>query len=420
MSTNLTRRLTRLEARHKQILRCAWCRYVLRNITDERKHKYETTPAGVLSTKCWYCGTPYILRLSSTDKHYREAADLVHNSHPVKRLTDERIHAAELWLPLSKSKKEKYLEDQREKAEYDASSRPSPRPAYKPTIKLNAQERKAKAERDDLQARARVFILAKQEEFKRRAGRTEPFPIDQTLEALEAGRVHSYHKAIEAEAEALGLEKSRQPYYSYTAHLVAIKNSIVDLKKREACEVVIWGESLANTLEEIAFFETQLPVAATEALEEQREARAKAECEAVERQRQLAEYRARKCNEHVPPARSLTSSAKEHWLVTKEGSKSIEMVEILSEMEEKPDPTETLKALLPPSAYSAYKEAQELANKTKPPGYMKFPGSPFERKEPEQKPPADDGTMLYQRKLAHWKRTRVWLPDHQCPADWYF
>jgi hypothetical protein len=338
MSANLTRRLTNLEARHKQILRCARCRFVLRNITDEQKHEYEATPAGVLSTKCWYCGTPYILRLSSTDKHYREAADLVHNSHPVKRLTDERIHAAELWLPLSKSKKEKYLGDQREKPERETSSRPSSRPAYKPTIKPNAQERKAKAERDDLLARARVFVQAKQEEFKRRAGRTEPFPIDETLEALEASRVHSYDQAIEAEAEAIGLEKSRQPYYHYTAQLVTLRNSILDLRKREACEAAIWGAALPVTLEEIAFFEELLPEVAAEALEEQRVAREKAEREAAERQRQREEYLARTRSQqaaHIKPA--TTQSAN-------------------------PSHDDLLRQLLGEPAYNAMREAQGLAS----------------------------------------------------------
>jgi hypothetical protein len=341
MSTNLTRRLTKLEATHKQILRCAWCRFVLRNITDEQKHEYEATPAGVLSTKCWYCGTPYILRLSSTDKHYREAADLVHNSHPVKRLTDERIHAAELWLPLSKSKKEKYLEDRREKPERETSSRPSSRSAYKPTIKSNAQERKAQSERDDLLARARVFVQAKQEEFKRRAGRTDIFPIDKILDALEAGRCHAYDEAAMEEAKALGLEGNRQPSYNYRQRIASVRNALLELRKREACEVVIWGAALPVTLEEIAFFEALPPEIAIEALEEQKEAQEKAAQEAAERQRQHEEYLAR--------TRSQQSA----------------IVQPVAPQSAKPDHDDFLRDVLGETAYNAMREAQGLASNSR-------------------------------------------------------
>jgi hypothetical protein len=419
MSANLTRRLAKLEDTHKRILRCVWCLYSLREITTTQKSRYQAQPAGALATKCWYCGTPYIIRLELADEHYREAADLVHNSHPVKRLTVERIHAAELWLSSARSEKEKYLKRREEEAERKAN--PAPRQqTYQPTIRPNAQERKAQAERDDLKTRAQVFVQAKHEEIKRRAGRTEPFPIDEALQALESVRVHSYDKTIEAEAEALGLEKSRQPYYHYTAHLVTIRNAILDLRKREACEVVIWGKSLPSTLEEIVFFEAQLPVAATEALEEQREAREKAAREANERQRQLEEYRARQRGDNKPVLGSPTPATQEHWLVTQAGSKGVEMVEIPSETEKKSDPMEDLKNLLPPNIYEAFKEEQEGANKQRPPNYLNFPGSPFERKEPEPTPPSDNGTLLYQRKFAHWKRTGEWLPDNRCPADWSY
>lgn len=284
MSVNLSRRLAKLEATHKQILRCPWCRYALKEVSPVQLSQYQATPASVLVTKCWHCGTAYLLQLDRADEHYREATDLVYNSHPIKRLTVERIHAAELWLPLSDSEKEEYLKDRQEQAERAASPRPSPQQSYRPTIRPTAQERKAQAERDDLEARARVFMQDKQEEFKRRAGRAEPFPIDETLKALDDGRCSSYDKSLEAEAEALGLEKGRAGYYDYTAHIVTIRNSILNLRKRGACEVVVWGDILPATLEEIAFFEALPPVAAAEALEKQREAKEKAEREAAERE----------------------------------------------------------------------------------------------------------------------------------------
>lgn len=337
MSANLTRRLNKLEDTHKRILRCAWCLYSLRDISSSQKSRYQAQPAGVLSTKCWHCGTPYILRLTGIGEHYPEAADLVHNSHPVKRLMDERIHAAELWLPLSKSKQEDYLKDQQEKVERKTSLRPASRQAYQTTIRPTAQERKVKAERDDLEARARMFIQVKQEKFKRRAGRTEPFPIDETLEALEAGRVHSYDKVIEAEAEALGFEKYGEGANHYRHQTVMVKNSILDLRKRGVCEVVIWGEALPNTLDEIAFFEALLPKIVEEAKAKDREEKNKKAREAAERARHREEYLARQRGETLAPVAIPTAS------------------------EDKAD--DVLKALMPPNIYEAYKKAQKLDGK---------------------------------------------------------
>lgn len=34
------------------------------------------------------------------------------------------------------------------------------------------------------------------------------------------------------------------------------------------------------------------------------------------------------------------------------------------------------------------------------------------------RPPPDDGTLAYQRRLAHWKETGEWLPDARLPSSW--
>lgn len=388
-------RVARLEAVHKWILRCAWCRYALTDLTPTRKDKYRAVTANIMATKCWYCGTPYVLKLSRTDKHYREAADLVHNSHPIKRLTVERIHAAELWLSLSKSEKEGYLKNREEKAERKASPRPTSQQAYRPTIRPNAKERKAQAERDDLRDRARVFIQDRQEEFKRRAGRTEPFPIDETLKALEASRCHSFDSAIKEEAKSLGLDEGGQPFYSYTSHIATIRNFILELKKREACEVMLWGAALPETLEEIAFFEALLPTAAAEALEEQREAKEKAAREAAERQREREEYLARVRGDKpttaqtTVPQQSATSNVEEY-----------------------------LRSQMGEATYNAWKEARQRSSRATDEQGRRMIEIPYIAQEIEPTPPPDDGTIRYQQKLAHWKMTGVWPPDKGQEPRW--
>ena len=398
MSAGLSRRLAKMEATHKRILRCAWCRYSLYSVPAKQQKVHAANPATYLTTKCWYCGTPYIITLKRTDKHYREAYDLVYNSHPIKRLTDERIHAAELWLSLAESERDKYLKEREEEAERKAKPMPR-RPTYQPSIRPNAKERKARAERDDLQARARAFVQGKQEEFKRRAGRTEPFPIDKTLEAFETGRCHSYDKEVKEEAKALGLEESRQPFYNYTQRMTTVRNALLELRKRGACEVVIWGAALPATLEEIAFFEALPPEVAAEALEEQREAQEKAAREAAERQRQNEEYLARARGETQQSSSGRSGGASPESHSSSEASQ--------------PNPSDILKHLMGESAYNAMRAAEGFASdrqSTDAQGRRSIE-IPYIPQEQEPQPPPDDGTLRYQQKLAHWRKTGVWLPD---------
>ncbi|HWT00038.1 MAG TPA: hypothetical protein VN256_07310 [Pyrinomonadaceae bacterium] len=386
-----------MEATHKRVLRCAWCRYSLYSVPAKQQKVHAANPATYLTTKCWYCGTPYIITLKRTDEHYREAYDLIYNSHPIKRLTDERIHAAELWLPLAESEKEKYLKARAEEAERKNKTAPR-QPGYQPTIRPNAKERKARAERDNLQARARAFVHEKQEEFKRRAGRTVPFPIDKTLEALEAGRCHSFDKELKEEAIALGLEESRQPFYNYTQRITTVRNSILRLRKREACEVAIWGAALPATLEEIAFFEALPSEVAAEALEGQREAQEKAAQEAAKRQCQHEEYLARSRGGAQQSSSVLSGMARP---------------ESQPAPEAQPSHSDLLKILMGESAYNAMRAAQGLANdrsSTDAQGHRSIE-IPYIEPEQESQPPPDDGTIRYQQKLAHWRKTGVWPPD---------
>ena len=386
MSASLERRLQKLEATHKRVLRCAWCRYALREVPPSEQQRYRAQPASVLVTKCWHCGARYVIQLERTDEHYREAADLVHNSHPVKRLTIERIHAAELWLSLSASEKDKYLKDRQEKAEREASPRPSSRRAYQPTIRPNAKERKAQAERQDLEARARAFVQKKQEEFKRRAGRTEPFPIDENLKALEDGRCHSYDKPLEAEAEALGLEKYKAGYHEYTAHIATIRNSIINLRKRAACEVVVWGAALPDTLEEIAFFEALPPVAVAEALEKQREEKEKAERETAEREAaRLARLAPVPVNIPAPSAAN-----SDFWRSEDEPSS------------DSASDDDFLRGMMGEATYNSWMEVRKLYPPTTDEQGRK-------RSEPRSTPPPNDGRdPYYNQRMAYYKVHGVW------------
>jgi len=389
MSADLSRRLFKLEATHKRILRCPLCRYSLYDISPKQRERYAMEPASVLATKCWHCGTQYIVPLSRSDEHYRQAADLHYNSHPVKHFNDERVHAADLWLELSPSRKAEYEKERQEEADRSVQprpTRPTPSPVRGP---LTLKEKKEKEAREELKQRAQEFIRTKQEYFKRRARGPESFPLDETIKALDAERVHAYSRSLEQEAEALGFEKYGEGVSHYRSQTATIRNSILTLRKREACEVVIWGKTLRDTIEEIAFFEALLPKVAEEAVEKDREEKEKKAREAAERERQHNEYMAR------TRAQQPTS------------------VQPVAPQPAAPSHDDLLRHSMGEAAYNAMREAQGLAidNLSTDAQGRKRIELPYIPAEQESKPPPDDGTIRYQQKLAHWRQTGVWLPD---------
>jgi hypothetical protein len=387
MSASLSRKLTRLEATHKQILRCLWCRYALHEITPSSKRRFHARPGTLLSTKCWFCGTSYVVPLPRDDEHYRKAADLFYNSHPIKRYNDERMHAAELWLHLAFSHKEKYELAQREEAE--KASQPVRQPAYQSAGKLSPKERREKDEREETKRRAHEFIDRKRERLKRRANGPESFPLDETIEALDAGKVSAYSEQMYREAEELGLEKHKAGFYHYQSKVVTVKSCILKLKKREACEGLIWGVALPDTLEEIAYFEALLPPIAAEALEKQRDEKEKKAREDEERKRQHEEYLARTRSRQTSTVQSVPAQP---------GNPALD---------------DFLRRSMGEAAYNAMREAQGLSRDgqtTDAQGHGRVE-LPYIPQEQESKPPSDDGTLRYQQKLAHYRQTGVWLPD---------
>jgi hypothetical protein len=388
MSADLSRRLAKLEATHKRILRCPLCRYSLKDVSPKRRERYAAEPASVQATKCWHCGTQYIIPLLRSDEHYRQAADLHYNSHPIKHFTDERVHAADLWLELSSSQKDEY-EKERQEEDVRAAQPRANRPVI-PTVRgpLTLKEKKEKEAKEELKRRAVEFYRTKQEYFKRRARGPESFPLDEIIKALDAEQVHAYSKVLEQEAEALGFEKYGQAARHYGSQTATIKNFTLTLKKREACEIVIWGKALPDTVGEIAFFQVLLPKVIDEAREKDREEKEKKAREAAERERQHNEYLARMRAEQpvsVQPSTQRTDPSLDDFLRQAMGE----------------------------PVYNAMMEAQGLASSSRSTDSQgrKRIELPYIPREPESKLPPDDGTIRYQQKLAHWRRTGVWPPD---------
>lgn len=119
-------------------------------------------------------------------------------------------------------------------------------------------ERRGGRGHEGLEQRAIDFHQAQTERFKRLAGTANSFPIDQALERIaQEYPTSEYDKGIDDIFLSLGLEKYSQSASRLRSALAAINLHLQNLKKREACEIVLWNEPLPETLAEISFFERE-------------------------------------------------------------------------------------------------------------------------------------------------------------------
>lgn len=244
---SLASRVAKLESKHKQVLRCTWCRFALHDTPPSRVKDYALAPDIVFRTKCWHCGTTYVIPLRGQNQQQREVLELIYNSHPTKQFLDERIHAAHIWSRLDRS----------EVAEYEKTKQ---RQSACATQEHTAvwRDQKAKREYEGREQQALDFYQAQLERFKRLANGPVSFPLDKRIEQLEQEYpTSSYDKAIDDIIMGVGFEKYSQQASGLRSALATCNLHLQNLKKREACEVVIWGEALSETLKEISFFEQQ-------------------------------------------------------------------------------------------------------------------------------------------------------------------
>ena len=174
------------------------------------------------------------------------------------------MHAASIWYFLYRSEIKEY-EDARRKQ--PVSENLYMRPGNSAPRSLGLREERYKRERGELMARAIEFNQAQTERYKRLAGGPECFPLDQTIEEIEKQFPTGYDPAMDDLIRSLDLEKY-SPIASRLRSTLAICNlHLTSLKKREACEIVLWGKPLPETLDEINFFGQEKQREINEALE---------------------------------------------------------------------------------------------------------------------------------------------------------
>lgn len=256
---SLAARVAKLEARHKQVLRCLWCRLSLRDVPPPVQNHSSIAPDSKLPTKCWFCGTKFVVPLRGLNEHQREAAALIYNSHPTKQFTDERVHAAGIWVRLYHSEVKRYEKSKQDQPDSERTGQSRYNPSCNRTRgSLSSKEEKAKRDRAELAQRAFEFHQAQTERFKKLANGPDTFPLDRALEEIENEYPTSgYDKTIDDFVESLGFEKYATSTSLLRSALALCNIHLQNLKKREACEVVIWGKLLPETQEEIRFFEKE-------------------------------------------------------------------------------------------------------------------------------------------------------------------
>lgn len=250
---SLAARVAKLEGIQTRVLQCPWCRFALRSrvpITIEAP----VQRADVLPTKCWYCGTTFVVPLRGMNVHQREVTALIYNSHPTRQFTDERVHAARIWFSLYGSEVKKYEQSKQEQTAQVKQEHST----YNRTGSVTWSDAKAKRQHEGIEERALEFHDAQTERFKRLAGAPNSFALDQSLERIEQEYpTSSYDKGIDDTILGLGFEKYSQAASRLRSALAICNLHLQNLKKREACEIVLWNEPLPETLAEISFFEKE-------------------------------------------------------------------------------------------------------------------------------------------------------------------
>ncbi len=237
---SLEARIARLESTHTRVLRCLWCRFSLRSQSPSTTAPVE--PPDVLQTKCWSCGTKFGVPLRGLNQYQREVADLIHNSHPTKQFIDERIYAANIWCLLYRAEVKEYEKEKRNETNKDA-----------PTL---WRDDATKREHERLQQQAFEFWSAQHERFRRLANGPGSFPLDKQFEEIDSEYPTSHYDAkTDQLIESLGLEKYSQDASCLRSAIAVCNLHLQTLKKREACEIVLWEQCLNETVQEIRFFE---------------------------------------------------------------------------------------------------------------------------------------------------------------------
>jgi hypothetical protein len=291
----LNTRLVKLELQYRRVLKCAWCRYALRETSREETRNFDRNSGDILYTKCWHCGTQFQVSLAGLNEFDREARTIIYNSDPSKKFTDERVHAAFIYCGLAKQKRH--------------PSHTGNSTSVKTAAFLTVAEEKRIREREEVKKRAVEFRLKQDQRIKLFAKGPKFFPIDHKIQQIGGEfRVGRYSDGF---TETLGLDVNDQQRFDLEEKLEPLVADLQTMKMRATCEVVLWGKTVPKTLSEMRSIEREIKSKFDKAIDacrqeknrqeeqrKQKETDEKTKCEAaarenMERQRVQVELKTR-------------------------------------------------------------------------------------------------------------------------------
>jgi hypothetical protein len=344
--------------------------------------------------------------LADKSPRQQEIVKLLYGSHPTKRYNDERVHAASLWQHYSRSQVKRYRALKAQLRGDDANRKRGISPAqaaYRDTRNMTGEQRKQMREREQIRTQAYEFAKSEQERWKRLAKGPESFPIDEKLKEIEARyKLENWGEQMNEYVRAAGLPVSGEREYHFRAvhdfkvNAVRFHTFLSDLKKREACELVLWGQAEAETLQEIAFFEARLRYLTAIARRAIEKEKAKLEQEAAERRRSEEEFKARTRPAYTPAPEPIAPRPEpsDFWNDATANDVVVAQIQI-------PD----MDAVVVPEVDAQGRKRVELPY---------IPPDPSTAKPVKSKIPPNDGSAVWQAQKKHYDKTGQWLP-----ADWF-
>src|ERR1043165_8107288 len=373
--TRLSARLTKLEEAAKRVVRCAWCRYHLipsvePSLTKDTRKASETARASSVEVSCPFCGSKYLQNVGGMTPEEKESFLLWYRKYDGETYRDVRAFAAKRWWTY------RWIV---QGSLYPAPYRP-PAPQRKPT-RHERERALLKEQADKLEKDAK--------ELEKRLYEPRAFPLVATLEGITEGLK----------------ELDRKPYTPgfiyYPPAESKARQLLIYARLMEACELALWGEARPDTLAEIearsaevsAFEETREREKREREEKERREREEKERREREERERQRLEREA--APRPATPARDVSG-----YYQTARHSQGLQPIEF-------PPPDNK------PAFFDPFSDDDAFLSRGQPPDPLALYVARW-----GNRPPPDDGTLAYQRRLAHWKETGEWLPDARLPSYW--
>jgi hypothetical protein len=216
---------------------------------------------------------------------------LIYTSHPSRQFIDERVHAAVIWYSASDSQVNEYQKAREQLDSKDAGRNYSRSVDGKVRFRTSTrEERRRRREREELKRQAIEFLRVQMDRTERLALAKGPesFPLDETIKQIQEQYDEMRYRSDFTKKTRL--DCNHPVPFALASSLELCVPSLRKLKQREACENVLWGAALPDTLREIKFFEQEIEDAINGAVEAHEREEREEEALRLEQQKDCDRY----------------------------------------------------------------------------------------------------------------------------------